>query len=42
MEKIGGDTMMTILFDEAEARGKAIGKAIGEANGEVKGRANKL
>lgn len=38
----GGDTMMTILFDEAEARGKAIGKAIGEANGEVKGRANKL
>ena len=30
----GGDTMMTILFDEAEARGKAIGEAIGEARGE--------
>ena len=26
----GGDTMMTILFDEAEARGKAIGEARGE------------
>ena len=30
----GGDTMMTILFDEAEARGEARGKAIGEARGE--------
>ena len=33
----GGDTMMTILFDEAEARGKAIGEAIGEVRGEARG-----
>ena len=31
--------MMTILFDEAEARGKARGEAIGEARGEAIGEA---
>ena len=30
----GGDTMMTILFDEAEARGEKRGIAIGEARGQ--------
>ena len=30
---------MTILFDEAEARGKARGEAIGEARGEAIGEA---
>ena len=35
----GGDTMMTILFDEAEARGEARGKAIGETIGEARGKA---
>ena len=35
----GGDTMMTILFDEAEARGEARGKAIGEARGKAIGEA---
>ena len=29
--------MMTILFDEAEARGEARGKAIGEARGKAIG-----
>ena len=33
----GGDNMMTILFDEAEARGEARGKAIGEARGKAIG-----
>ena len=33
----GGDTMMTILFDEAEARGEKRGISIGEARGEKRG-----
>jgi hypothetical protein len=33
----GENTMMTILFDEAEARGQARGEAIGQARGEVMG-----
>ena len=33
----GDDTMMTILFDEAEARGEARGRKEGEKEGEAKG-----
>ncbi len=37
MKERGGDTMMTILFDEAEARGEKRGISIGEARGEKRG-----
>ena len=36
MKERGGDAMFTIMFDEAEERGKAIGEARGEARGEAK------
>ena len=37
MKERGGDTMMTILFDVAEARGEKRGISIGEARGEKRG-----